>query len=458
MRAGLLLWMILLAGTASNGLAQSYARSPHEPEGDNREYLLDYVTNEYNRVWREVFDTRYNVFRMRVGSNNVSEWFIEEELKFATPLSERMQLRFYHSRLFRNSSESWGQNTFEFEARVFGRNYIGAFLTPRTIKAENSMGLVFENRQAPDHFWLVSIEVPDFLRNATHHFQDQNDSLLHVFTDRPLRYGLDVRQPFFERRMWLRLLGEYVPRFEIGDELTDTGERIYQEQSRASAIRGWVEYVGEPWLELRAQTALGVEGAWRKTVRLARTVAQATPNLFDRRTGGGKGEDAMALQPMEFEDEIFRRSEDDTLSAWSESRAWVQPYAWVPLNDRFTLRATLRFEERTIGLLDDNGNKATITNQYAVPLVGIRTGFGWRRAHVIDTGFDFEFRRRKVEQTVEMVPEGDVRRDHRYYLAYEYAWGEGKILRIMETIDLDYADWGDFFVHDHGFFQLLFDF
>jgi len=97
---------------------------PREPEDDNREYVLDALTNDYSRPWRETWDAGDNRLRMRVGSNNITQWFLEEELKFSANLiANRLRFRFHHARLLRNSSERLTGDTFEFEGLVFGDNY-----------------------------------------------------------------------------------------------------------------------------------------------------------------------------------------------------------------------------------------------------------------------------------------------------------------------------------------------
>ncbi|NIM19180.1 MAG: hypothetical protein GTO51_02230 [Candidatus Latescibacteria bacterium] len=63
------------------GVAQA-ERLPIEPEEDNSEYILDLETNAYSRLWREIWDDEDNRLRLRLGSNNVRDWFIEEELKW----------------------------------------------------------------------------------------------------------------------------------------------------------------------------------------------------------------------------------------------------------------------------------------------------------------------------------------------------------------------------------------
>jgi hypothetical protein len=99
-------------------------RLPVEPEEDNSEYSLDLETNSYNRLWREIWDDADNRFRFRLGSNNVREWFIEEELKFSARLSKRLRFRFHHERFHRYTSDRRTFNTLEFEGNIASEFYI----------------------------------------------------------------------------------------------------------------------------------------------------------------------------------------------------------------------------------------------------------------------------------------------------------------------------------------------
>ncbi len=44
------------------------------------------------------------------------------------------------------------------------------------------------------------------------------------------------------------------------------------------------------------------------------------------------------------------------------------------------------------------------------------------------------------------------------HVGLTYRFAPGRILRLIETIDLDREDWGDFWIHDHAFAQAIFSF
>lgn len=238
---------------------------PQHPEMDNPEYRLDVVTNGYSRWWREVWDAGDNRFRFRLGSNNVTQWFIDEQLKLATDLiPDRLRFRFYHMRIKPYSTEDIGTNVLEFEGRVWRRNYLSLYARPTSDKREGSLGLMLQNRKAVNRFVKLSVEWPGVMRNFFEHYRNTPDSLLNIFIDRPVRFGLDVRAEITSG-VWIRALGEYTPDFVMGEEVTATGEQIPKERAEAKALSGWVEYVTDPSRELREQTALGIEYSYQRS-------------------------------------------------------------------------------------------------------------------------------------------------------------------------------------------------
>jgi hypothetical protein len=455
---------------------------PTEPELDNGEYMLDLVTNRFSRLWREVWDAGDNRFRLRFGSNSFEQWLLEEELKLSTDLASRLRFRFNHARLFRNSSEQIADDTFEFEGRVYGNNYLSIFATPTFFKAENSIGFMVQNRRAVNRYSIAFVEFPQFIRNFTERRKGGPDTLLTVFTDKPVRFGLDIRERLGPA-VWLRLVGDYIPSFHMQDEIESTGQVIAQETIKASGIGGWVEYVWRDDRPPDAQTALGFEGGYRSeestrtffggtgvpaiipgTLDPAHDEDTRLPPLQraprparDDHTGLSSLQRAPRLREMEFHDDLFDRGTDDSVRFWREERARAQPYVWVHLNRRFTLRATVRFEQRTIEWQSVTGQQHLLEIGTIVPTFGLRAHFGSRRQSIVESGFASEFRKRH-EEIKNSLDRTDYLDDHRFYFSFEYAFAEDKRFRITESLELDGEDVGEFRIHDHGFAQMIFSF
>jgi hypothetical protein len=457
MRRALYIVVALLLTASSSALCGSV---PQEPENDNPEYLLDIVTNEYSRRWREVWDGGDNRFRFRLGSNKVTQWFLEEELKLAAPLVDRVRFRFHHARLFRYTTEEIAWDVLEFEGRIHDRLYLSLYGRPTLDKREGALGFILQQRRAVNRYVSVSVEWPGFMRNYFEHHRDTSDSLLNVFTDRPVRFALDARERILPR-LWVRVSGEYVPSFEMGEEVNATGEKIPKEEAGARALVGWIEYASDPSSEVRDQMAFGIEAAYQrsaksKDVRCGCGLSDVSP-LFSRRGGG-----PAAMPQGYFEQGLYESTDEDTVRAWRDERVFVSPYAWVPINDRIVLNGALRYEWREIGMRNHFSQTHYTANEYVVPRVGISYALGLRRQYVLEGGFVSEFRTRSVERVAGSSSRVTLREedfdDHRLYLAFEYVFGESNMIRLTEGFELDAEDRGQFGIHDHGFFQVIIGF
>jgi hypothetical protein len=452
------------------------ASVPQEPEKDNREYVLDIVTNDYSRWWREIWDAGDNRLRFRLGSNSVTEWFLEEELKFSTSLHDRVRFRFYHSRQFRYATEQISWDVLEFEGRIHDQLYLSLYARPTFDKREGSLGVMFQSRDAVDRFFKLSIEWPGFMRNFSEHHRETSDSLLNVFTDHPIRFGLDMHEEITPN-VWIRATGEFVPEFTMGEEINATGELISLESAEAKGVDGWLEYVVDPSRGVRDQMAFGVEaGAQRSTKskdfqdRPAPVYGTPDALLFPRADGSVssrtdtrmslRGDETLWAVPQNhFGEDLYERTDDDTVTRWRDTRGYVSPYAWVPLGERVTLRGTFRYEKREIGIEGDTDRTSFTTNEYLVPRIGVSYAMGNERQCLVEAGFVSESRKRTEEYADAFEPRVTVSEqrfsDHRLYLAFEYVFGESNVIRLNEGFELDPEDRGQFGIHDHGFFQLI---
>jgi hypothetical protein len=471
--------LVALLTLAVTDTAMGQMPFPREPEEDNREYVLDAVTNDYNRQWREMWDGGDNRFRLRVGSNNVTQWFLEEELKFSTNLiKNRLRFRFWHTRLLRNSSEQLTEDSFEFETRVFSNNYLSAFATPTSKRAENTIGLMLQNRRAVNRYSVLFIELPHVVRNFTEERKDGADSLNVVFTDKPVRLGLNIRERL-RPGVWLRLEGEYVPEFTVIEEEAATGTVARSESAKAKSLGGWVEYNWRETDALAAKSAVGFEAGYRRDERaegsspltntlssprinegIAPLGAQRIDEGFASVGVGDEGElpqkcDRLIL--MEFDKDLYWISADDSVTAWRNTRAYAKPYAWVVLNDRWLVRAAVQFERREIRRRNRQSTETVIENRYIAPAAAGRLSLGSRRQAIVELGWASLFRQRqeRVGQSAPIETDFD---DHRMFMTFEYVFSPNKRVRLIEAFELDGEDRGRYGIHDHGFFQMIFGF
>jgi hypothetical protein len=526
----ILLITVLSLAIGGTGRADVLRR---EPEADNPEYLLDLQTNDFSRLWREVWDAGDNRFRLRLGSNNVSQWFLEEELKVSVDLSRRLRFRYNHGRLHRFTTERVSYDRLEFEGRFYGSNYLSIFAKPTSAKAKNAIGFMLQHRRAVNEYAIFFVEFPHFQRNFSERHRDNpSDTLLSVFSKKPVRFGVDVREPLSEH-LWVHFTGELVPKFEMADERTATGAVLPREKGETKGLSGWVEYIfargpsrgAEPlgigrartagdgsavsgqalkddmtW-PLRQETAVGIEYGYRKSKKRKVYPPGAAPNVLPTTgwqaspsastgglgpsplasagrvwsdiasghpavpcgasTNGGPGSGFSRTPSRDIDTEFYTPTVEDTVDAWREIRSYVRPYAWIVLDPRLTLRLSVRIEERNVEWLRSAGGVIEIRNFYVVPAVGLRAALGRSRRSVVEGGLVSEFRRREDGRLAGAPPVAEPTRrfdDHRVYVAFEYAFRPDRMIRITESLDLDSEDWGQFGIHDHGFFQVIMGF
>ncbi len=448
-------WMVVLPS-----IAVCSSVLPREPERDNKEYLLDLVTNEYNRVWREIWDGGDNRLRFRLGSNNVREWFIEEELKFSTRLSRRVRLRFRHSRLLSYSSRRTRLNVLEFEGRAWRRCYFSFLAQPTVEKSDNSLGVVFQRRKRVDRYALVFLELPRFLNNFTEHHKGTADSTLLVYSRQPVKVGFEYRD-FVTSRVVGKLSGFMSNSFSFEVEDPFTGSRVHAGDGKVRALDGWIEYICDTTKTLDEQNAFGFELGY------AFMEKSSSGAVFPFMGGGdlvvdGSGRRVLGsswldFPGIEFGIDPFKPMESDTLIFWSERRKYLSPYLWLNVSSTVGARIGVRLERWSFEWVNTEALRSDVSSRYVVPSLRVRLALGKKKASIVEAGYIAEYRKRneKHESRSGIIVEESRRYDHRISIAYEYRFRPDAALRIIESIDLDRRDWGQFSVHDHGFFQLI---
>lgn len=453
------LFIMFAAGLCWDPGAAKAVKVPIEPEQENKEYLLDVWTNRFDRHWREMWDGGYNRYRFRLGSNNVREWYLEEELKFASPLGKRLRFLFHHARLIHDSSDQRGYDILELEGRVSRYGYLSVFIKPKFKKAENSLGFVLQGRQKVNQYIRLIVEFPHLVRNFAERHGDTSGKTLTVFTDNPVRIGFDVREPLADQ-FWLRLTGEIIPAFRTSLEDGATGYRYTTERGQAEEIEGWLEYQHGPEHDLSWQTAVGVSFGYKSHDKggFAAVKKTVSSNLLPS-TGGvrTKGPD---LIPAGVGDDFYTLTEPDSIIGWDRRWGYIGPYVWVPLSERLLLKTSLIYFDRSLERRDYTGRLTRIDNVAVVSGAGLQIRPRGGRTY-LEAGLAVEYRRR-TEKPSRGVPQTesleDDYKDHRMYIAYEYRFADSKIIRLIETIDFDREDWGAFSLHDHAFVQILFEF
>jgi len=505
-----LLFSLLLPGFVAASIL-------HEPEEDNREFMLDQETNYVSRDWRAIWDGSDNAFFFRLGSNNVREWFIEEKLKLALPLLEkRLRFLFYHARIDWFSGHRRSFDTMALEGRLTGRWHLALLATPRTQKKDDTIGFAITRRVARGRFASIYIEWPRFLNDFVEGHKQMADTLLEFYRRSPVRVGVDLRCDSLGP-VSLALKGYRTNTFQMNAKRKGTEEPFLWGQMSYAA--GWAEAaLGEAVLGLRG----GYESA---RYRRREGAAASGPGVGAVRTAGGSRrgaiyertpgcsagpwaaarslDDAFYEAPDEAgaleqgasqEGEVYTREigngpvRDIEPKLWEgfgygdlavapsaaensveEERVWwAAPYLTVSAGRRLSFFAEvllagrrLRWKDEVSSAAGTTGSQTNtspqelhqVTSFYVAPVVSARFRLGRREGSLVEAGLAVEDHRRR--ETFRLVRLEETRRDHRLFFAYEHSFGARLKLRIVESLDLDRRDWGQFSIHDHGFFQAL---
>jgi hypothetical protein len=381
---------------------------PEEPERYDSEYYLDILTMRYNPEWRDYWDGCDKVFRLRFGSLNVEQWNLEEELKFSVRLSDRFRFRYWMESRFSLEESALERNELELEFRARGPYYLSFYLAPSFWKRENDIGLGFQRRTEIDRYVTLALRVLDFANDFAYEHGENIEGEENLYRVQPLRLSLSSRERI-GRHIRFGLDAFATNRWEMESRRLDDPLSDYALSSRGRDGRLWMEYLPDP------DTRFGLE------VRAA--------EYSTERTGPDDQRENHRIR------EFLPYLERDAL-----------------IGGGVSLRAGLQVRrERWAG--EGASKTGSFRKDELLPFATASFRFGG--SHMAELGYLSDLY--DAERTGGAA-DGDERTENRLMLAYELSFGERGRIRVIETIDLDREDWGQFSIHDHFFLQTAFRF
>ena len=389
--------------------AQEFVTSyPEEPERYDSEYYLDMLTMRHDSRWREFWYAGDNVFRLGFGSLNVEQWDLDQELKFSLELAERFRFRYWMEHRRSLGVSDMERNELELEFRARGSFYLSFYLAPAFMKRENDIGIGFQRRTGTDRYATFALRILDFANNFAYEHGERIEGEENIYTEQPLRFSLSSREEIGES---LRFGVEAFAtnRWNIEYHTIDDPSSDYSFSSRAWDGGLWIEYLADP------ETRFGLEAG--------------AAEFSTRRAGA---EDLC---------ENHRIRE-------------VLPY--LELDDRIVDNATIKAgiqirRERWSG--EGESGAGSFRKDEILPFAVI--AYRISDLHLVECGYLAD--RYEAERTGDLR-DRDERVENRLSLVYELTLVGGSRVRIIETIDLDREDWGQFSIHDHFFMQVAFGF
>ncbi len=405
-KASVLLAASLLLVVSHSGASAIPYRSSfmEEPERFDSEYYLDLLTMRFDRDWRDLWDGTDNAFRLRFGSLNVEQWNLQESLKFSARISRSFRVRYWMERYHALCEQAGERNEIEVELNACGYLYLSLLVEPAFWKRENDIGIGLQHRRAIDRYVRFIVRVRDFANNFAYRHGDNIEGEENLFTRQPVEAVVEAREK----------AGSSF-RFGVFGSVTNRWEREYRfiEQPQQDYIESRFVRDASCWLEYDLCRSLRMDIDLRTAVF-----------FLDRRFAGAREEKHRVREFL--------------------PRLW-----WYPVSSpRLAMCAGIQLRrERWSGLGEVTGS---FRKDEFLPFLLIQTRLSARQ--MIEIGYLAD--RYKSER--EGFDRGnDTRWENRVKLAWEIRLRGASRLRVIETVDLDREDWGQFSVHDH-FFVMMF--
>jgi len=389
--------VIFLFTSDAEGFDSGY---PEEPERFDSEYYLDLLTMRADREWRALEDRTDNIFSLDFGSLNVEQWVLLQSLKFSSPLSENFRFRYWlvndHG-LGRTGGE---RNELEIEWNFSEDYYLSFYLQPTFWKRENDIGVGIQSRDAVDSYRRLIFRVRDFANNFAYRHGDNIEGEENIYTRQPLELVLEV----LDRTGTSFRYGAsavFSSRWEKQYRFTDSPEDDYTAEGYRRQVEGWLERdISERFIICLdagyAEYFSGSEGNEEEHI-----ITELLPRLWYFPVGRGySGGNRLAF-----------------CGGASLRREW-----W----------------ERK------GAEAGEFEKDEFLPFISAR--YRVSQAHLLEAGY--------LADRYESERSGagsNLRWENRLKIVWEIRLNSRARFRIIETLDLDREDWGQFSVHDHFF-------
>ncbi|MBD3179137.1 MAG: hypothetical protein GF417_05810 [Candidatus Latescibacteria bacterium] len=383
---------------------------PEEPERFDSEYYLDMLTMHQDRSWRALSDGTDNLFSLDFGSLNVEQWVLIQSLKFSAPLSQAVRFRYWLVNNETLGPEERQRNEIEIEWNLLQNYYLSFYLEPSFWKRENDLGIGLQRREGVDSYLKVIFRVRDFANNFAYRRGDNIEGKENMYTRQPLELAVEaLDQTGHSFRYGFSAL--FSTRFEKEYRFLDSPGDNYTAGGYRRSARCWIEkdIPGNFIFCLDAGTCEYLEEI--DDSGKEHTVAELFPRLWWYPSGG---ESATFLPEgaAAFSAGLQLRKE-----SWSE-------------------------DGHDTGSFEKNEVLPVLLGRYALS-----------STHLLEAGYLAD---RYESERTGSIPRSEQRWENRLKLMWEVRLGKRGSFRIIETLDLDREDWGQFSVHDHFFIMSRF--
>ena len=411
--------------TCGAGLAAGlYVPGPYDTEEEfDIEYAMDLVQLSYDRDWERIWAEHDIGVRFAMGSLNVRQWFLNQEVKLAADFTDWFRFLYRYDR-YEGLEPLWDErqlNEFELEFGIWRWFKLGLRTDPTFWKRYSDAGFTTKFRYDRGRYVEAGCTAIDFDNNYSFRRSKYDEGYEEMFEDSPRRYEAAGGWSF---PLGFSVTGEGFWR------TPSTKFYTYFYGQRPNWARRFAERYGAATVRKKLPADLeayyrGAASEWEETRRLTDAPSGEVPleeNYDGRLTLASHGGGVYYQPPgrhrvrggleRRFQTRRFNFADKPYQSYDYDKTEWVYHLLW-----RLRTWRELYLE---------TGYMGEIINAEKINL---------------DTGFRETMDR---EKTQNRVP-----------ISLEYKFGEKYALKIASGVDLDSRDWGQYLIYDKAYAYVI---
>lgn len=398
--------------------AGQYVPGPYPIEEEfDKEYAMDAFQLSYDRDWENTWFAHDRGFRLAMGSLNVRQWHLNQEVKFAADFTDWFRFLYRYDR-YEGLEPLWEErqlNEFELEFGIWRWFKLGLRTEPTFWKRYADGGFTGKFRYDADRYVNFGYTTLDFDNNYSFERSKYDEGYEEIYRLRPRRYELETAWAF---PGGFRLRGEGFYR----KPSTKYYDYFYGQEP------DWARRYAERYASLTLTQALPrnvevyYEGDWNKWEEARRPLDPGVTEIPLAEHFGGW----MTLESH-------------------GGGAYYQP----PGRHRLRGGGQRRFQQRHYRFPSAPANSYHYekTETMAYLLWRLRL---WKELY-LETGYMGEI----IDIEIENLSNGYLNKwnwaENRIPITLEYKFGEKYFFKMSSGIDLDERDWGQYLIYDKAY-------
>jgi hypothetical protein len=176
---------------ACGASAGPYVPGPYDIEEEfDTEYAMDLLQLSYDRDWEAIWDENDVGLRLAMGSLNVRQWHLNQEVKFAAEFTDWFRFLYRYDR-YEGLEPLWDErqlNEMELEFRLWRWFKLGLRTQPTFWKRYADAGFTAKFDYGPGRYVEAGYTAIDFDNNYSFERSDYDEGYEEIFEQSPKRY------------------------------------------------------------------------------------------------------------------------------------------------------------------------------------------------------------------------------------------------------------------------------